>query len=460
MILRDPPPPAPGAAGPSGPVPTPMPDGDGERCRNSLHAHGAPTAPAGGGGLLGWEAERFDRATRTLGLDPAVTCALHCASRSVEVEIPLERDDGSLEVYTGYRVQHSRALGPAKGGVRFHQSVTGPEVTALARMMTWKTALAGLPFGGAKGGIPCDPTRFSSRELRRLTRGYTTGVLPLIGPDIDVLAPDLGTGPEVMSWILATAERAGRGDPRIVTGKPEILGGTRFRRKATGAGVAHVAELAYRHLGGRLDHARVAVEGFGSVGRWVAQELAERGATIVAVSDVTGGIRNPRGIDVPALIDWTFRGRPLVDHPEADAIVGSVLDTPCDIVIPAAMEGTLDAEVASRVAARLVVEAANGPTTPDAERALFDAGIPVVPDLVANAGGVISSYFEWVQNHQRLPWSESDERRRVLERLDETWRVLSGTDPHSWRTTALTTAIRRVIDAMRIAGTIPANRST
>ena len=367
---------------------------------------------------------------------------------------PLERDDGTLEVYTGYRVQHSHALGPAKGGVRYHPSVTASDVTALARLMTWKTALAGLPFGGAKGGIPCDPNSFSAGEMRRITHAYTLGILPVLGPDTDVVAPDVGTTPDVMGWMLHAAAQAGHGDRCLVTGKPEILGGSRFRAKATGVGVAHLADLAYQRCGGRIDQATVAVEGFGSVGRWAATELTVRGATIVAVADVSGGVHAAGGLDVPALVAWTAQGYPLGEYPKGDAIDGSVLETPCDIVIPAAIDGTLTADIAARVTARLVVEGANGPSTPQAEAILHAAGIAVVPDLLANAGGVISSYYEWVQNHQHLAWLEADERRRVLERLDHAWRDVAAHDPGQWRTTALTTAISRVLDGMRAAGTI------
>lgn len=426
----------------------------GERCRNSLHGHGLSLATSREGGLLDWEAARFQQAADHIGLEPALTCALHCAVRSVEVELPLERDDGSLEVYTGYRVQHSRALGPAKGGIRYHPSVGAAEVTALARLMTWKTALADLPLGGAKGGVPCQPARLSTRELRRLTHLYTVAILPVIGPDTDVLAPDLGTGPEVMGWILSSADQAGRGDPRLVTGKPEVLGGTRFRPKATGVGVAHVSDLAYQHLGGRIDRATVAIEGFGSVGGWAARELADRGARIVAVADISGGIRDPNGLDVAALIGWVADGGRLVDYPKADPYDGSVLEVPCDIVIPAAMEGTLNGETATLVTARLVVEGANGPTTPEGEAALHEQGVAVVPDLVANAGGVVSSYFEWVQNHQRLPWPETEERQRVLDRLDQMWGLLATQKPSDWRPTALTAAIGRVVEGMRAGGII------
>ena len=356
-----------------------------ERCVNSLHHHGEAPAPATGGRLLDWEAARFQEAATRLGLNRAVMCALHCAARSIEIEVPLERDDGTLEIYTGYRVQHSHALGPAKGGVRYHPSVTASDVTALARMMTWETALVGLPFGGAKGGIACEPERFSSAELRRLTRAYTGGMLPVIGPDTDVVAPDVGTNADVMGWMLHAAADAGHGDPCLVTGKPEILGGSRFRPKATGVGVAHLAALAYQHAGGRIDHATVAVEGFGSVGRWAATELADRGATIVAVADVSGGVHAARGLDVPALVAWTTQGRPLAAYANGDAIDGSVLETPCDIAIPAAIDGTLTADIAPRVTARLVVEGANGPSTPQAEAILHAAGIAVVPDLLAQS---------------------------------------------------------------------------
>ncbi|NOY56146.1 MAG: Glu/Leu/Phe/Val dehydrogenase [Actinobacteria bacterium] len=426
---------------------------EGERCRNSQHDHGtAPHQTAHGGGLLDWEAERFRRATEALGLNAAVTCVLHCAARSVEVEIPLERDDGSLEVFTGYRVQHSMALGPAKGGIRYHPDVDAAEVTALARLMTWKTALADLPFGGAKGGVPCDPAKLSARELRSLTRQYTVGMLPVIGPDTDVLAPDLGTNSTVMGWVLRAATEAGKGDLRLVTGKPVILGGTAFRAKATGVGVAHVADLAYGHLGETLEGARVAVEGFGSVGRWAAVELADRGATIVAVADVTGAVYAENGLDLQGLIEWIGRGRRLVEFPGAETLAASVLTVPCDIVIPAAMEGTLDQGVATRLSARLVVEGANGPTTPDAEATLVDKGVAIVPDIVANAGGVISSYYEWVQNHQRMSWPETDERDLVLQRLETTWNLIAGTPAEAWRIQALTIAIGRVIDAMTAAG--------
>jgi glutamate dehydrogenase (NAD(P)+) len=428
---------------------------EGERCSNSLHHHSTlPPTYHPPENLIDWEADRFHQATEALGLSPGLTCALHCANRSIEVEIPLELDNGDLVVYTGYRVQHSNALGPAKGGIRYHPDVTSGDVTALARLMTWKTALAGLPFGGAKGGVTCDPRSLSSAELRELTKHYTVGLLPVIGPDIDVVAPDLGTSPQVMGWVLQAAADAGHGDPRLVTGKPEILGGTAFRAAATGTGVAHVAHLAYEHLGGRIDQARVAVEGFGSVGRWAATEVADRGALLVGVADVTGSLHNDNGFDMTSLVEWVEAGRPLVEFPEGDPVEASVLTVPCDIAIPAAMEGTLNEEVAAAMSARLVVEGANGPTTPSAERVLADRGVAIVPDLVANAGGVVSSYFEWVQNHQRMTWPADEERRRVLEHLESTWEEVRRSPSEGWRLRALTIAIRRVVDAMVASGTI------
>ncbi len=419
-------------------------------------AQPSPGAPTG---LLAWEHERFERVTAELDLDPTTICALHCASRSLIVELPLQRDDGSMTVLTGYRVQHSNALGPAKGGTRFRAGVELDDVTALARLMTWKTALHGLPFGGAKGGVDCDPADLSARELHEVTRLYTLAILPNIGADVDVPAPDIGTNEQTMAWMLHAAAEAGRSDPAIVTGKPVILGGSLFRAASTGVGVAHVAQRAWDHLGHQITDSAVAVEGFGAVGYWAATELQQRGARIVALSDITGGVTASDGLDPAAVQAWIQAGNALVDYPDGDAVQGSILAVDCDIAIPAALEGTLTDPIARTMAAELVVEGANGPTTPSAEAILNDRGIAVVPDLMANGGGVISSYFEWAQNHQRVAWTEAEERRLVLDRLDRSWDLLAPQPFERWRTESLATAISRVTAAMALAGQVSSANS-
>ncbi len=321
------------------------------------------TAPQG---LLAWEHTRFNRITADLALPEATVCALHCATRSVTVELPLTHDDGSTAVLRGYRVQHSHTLGPAKGGTRYRPGVNLDDVTALARLMTWKTALHRLPFGGAKGGIDCDPTVLSARERHELTRCYLLAILPVIGSQVDVLAPDVGTDAQIMAWMVRTAAEAGVPDPAIVTGKPVLLGGSRFRAASTGVGVAHVAQRAWEHLGHRLDGARITIEGFGAVGSHAALELADRGARVVGLSDISGAITNTAGLDPRAVQDWVASGRDLASYPDADRFEGSVLTLECDIAIPAALEGTITDEVADGMQAQLVVEGANGPTVPSA----------------------------------------------------------------------------------------------
>jgi glutamate dehydrogenase (NAD(P)+) len=403
--------------------------------------------------LKDWESQRFETAVERLGLDDVVACALRCAHRTISVEMPLQRDDGSMVILSGYRVQHSQALGPGKGGVRYHPSVTLNDVSALARLMTWKTSLHRLPFGGAKGGVAIDPTSFTPRELRDVTRSYILGILPVIGPEVDVLAPDVGTGPTTMGWALQAAADAGKADPRIVTGKPVVLGGSQFRAAATGVGVAHITTQALETLGGSVRGTRVAIEGFGSVGLWTALELEERGAIVVGVSDITGAV-HADSIEVSGLAKWVDEGNPLTAYPDADPWEGSVLTVPTDVAIPAALEGTVTETVAEGMTARLVVEGANGPVTPDAESILASRGVPIVPDVVANGGGVISSYFEWVQNQQRTSWTERKERGRVLARLDRTWVRLTDVPSLSWRTVALDTAILRVVEALVASGNL------
>jgi len=406
-------------------------------------------------GLLAWESERFEQAAVDAGLPETVVCILRCAARIVQVELPLQRDDGAIEVFRGWRVQHSLALGPGKGGIRYHPGVHQEEVEALARIMTWKTALHDLPFGGAKGGVNCDPSTLSRRELQELTRAYTLAILPLIGEEIDVLAPDVGTSTETMGWILQAAADAGRPEPTLVTGKPVVLGGSRFRPSATGVGVAHVAGLAAETVGlGALSSCRVAIEGFGAVGRWTAVELQDRGATIVALADVTGGIHAPEGLDITAVGRWVDEGNPLAAYPDAERVEGSVLTVPCEIAIPAALQGTVTEPVVGAMEARLVVEGANGPVTPEAEAAAEEKGIVIVPDIVANAGGVIGSYWEWVQNHQRMNWDPADERSRTLTRLEHTFETVVAEDALSWRAAAMGLALRRVVEALEARGEV------
>ena len=418
---------------------------------DSLHTCRDPSAP----GLLAWEVERLDRVAETLGLDARVLCALHCAARTTIVELLVERDDGSLMVAKGYRVQHSNALGPTKGGTRYRAGLDLDDVTALARLMSWKTALHRLPFGGAKGGVDCDPAGLSARELRAITRQYTLAILPVIGPQMDVPAPDVGTNEQTMAWMQHAAAEAGVGELAIVTGKPVLLGGSPFRAASTGVGVAHVATRAWESLGRSVEGSRIAVEGFGSVGFWAAAELHDRGARIAGLSDITGPIMNASGLDPRAVQSWIQAGNRLVDYPEAEPVPTSIFSVPCDIAIPAAMENTVSEQIAATMDVALVVEGANGPTPPAAEAVLVERGIPVVPDIVANGGGVISSYFEWVQNHQHVTWAQADERRRVLEQLDQTWEHVSRSPSARWRMDALATAVRRVADAMVLSGQIP-----
>lgn len=407
-------------------------------------------------GLLAWESARFERSLSDLEVPEDVRCALRCAARSLRVEFPVMRDDGSTHMFRGFRVQHSFALGPAKGGIRFHPSVSAGEVTALARLMTWKTALHELPFGGAKGGVTCDPQSMSPRELHDLTRAYTVAILPIIGAGTDVVAPDLGTSSETMGWLLQAATDAGRPDPAIATGKPLILGGSRFRGASTGVGVTHVAMLAAEIVSIRegSQPLRVAVEGFGSVGSWAAKELHLRGESVVAVSDITGTIHNADGIDPHALADWIAGGGLLADYPQATRIDTGIFSVPCDIAIPAALEGTITTDVAINLQARLVVEGANGPVTPEAESILTERDIVIVPDILANGGGVISSYWEWAQNHQHVEWPEEKERDLTLQRLEQSFDRVVAHKARSWRAAALEIAIGRVVTGLRSRGTI------
>ncbi|HTU00506.1 MAG TPA: Glu/Leu/Phe/Val dehydrogenase, partial [Candidatus Sulfotelmatobacter sp.] len=349
---------------------------------------------------------QVEAAADKLGLDESTRRRLRACDRALVVSVPTRMDDGRLHVFTGFRVQHNNTLGPNKGGVRYHPEVTLDGISALAMLMTWKCALMGLPYGGAKGGIPCDPHAMSRGELERMTRRYTSEIFLIIGPDLDIPAPDMGTDEQIMAWMMDTySMQRGITVPGVVTGKPLLLGGSLGRREATGRGVYYVAVEAAKLIGLRLEGARVAIQGFGSVGRTVAQQLSQEGARIVAVTGSRGGRVQADGLDLPQVLRHMSQGARLEDCPVGEPLTNRELfELPCDILVPAAVPAQLTAENAGRVRARIVVEGANLPTTPEADAVLRDRGIAVVPDILANAGGVTVSYFEWVQNLQQVRW--------------------------------------------------------
>jgi glutamate dehydrogenase (NAD(P)+) len=402
--------------------------------------------------------EQFEQAADALGLHPDIRERLLEPRRSLVVNFPVRRDSGVVQEFTGYRVQHSLAIGPTKGGIRLAPGVSLGECAALAMWMTWKCALLGLPFGGAKGGVRCDPNRLSEGEVERLVRRYTAEISPIIGPDRDIGAPDMATGEREMAWIMDTySQEAGQTVPGIVTGKPETLGGTAGRGPATGLGVVFCTEALMEHLGWNLADQRVVVQGFGKVGAVIATELAKRGARIVGISDVAGGLVNESGIDVDSVVAWV-QERGFVRGFAGGDPVGrrEVLNTPCDILIPAALEQQITQENARDLDCRAIVEAANGPTTPEADRILAERGIPVLPDVLANAGGVTVSYYEWVQDIQREAWSAEDVISRLESQIRDAARRVLETDRFGdWRTAALALGIERVAEASRLRAIYP-----
>jgi glutamate dehydrogenase (NAD(P)+) len=403
---------------------------------------------------------QFARTAEVLDLEPEARTRLLEPRRALTVNFPIRMDDGTVREFTGYRVQHTLTMGPTKGGFRYAPVVSLGECAALAMWMTWKCALLGLPFGGAKGGVRCDPTELSDGELERITRRYTAELIPVIGPDRDIPAPDMGTGEREMAWLYDTYSQAmGYSVPAIVTGKPVVLGGVEARQPATGLGCVYVVEALLERLGWPMREQRFVVQGFGNVGRVAARELHAIGAPVVGVSDVTGGVVDPAGLDVEDVAAWVDSAGSLEGYPRALAVGRlEILETECDILIPAALERQITSENAGRLACRLVVEAANGPTTPEAEAILAARGIQVVPDVLANAGGVTVSYFEWVQDHQRFSWDgiELQERLRRMMRAAAI-KVWEGAEEHDvdLRTAALTVAVRRVADAGARRGIYP-----
>jgi glutamate dehydrogenase (NAD(P)+) len=358
-----------------------------------------------------WEAQaaRFDFAAKKLNLDEGLWKVLRYPSREIIVHIPVAMDNGGIEVYTGFRVQHSIARGPGKGGVRYGPDVTLDEVRALASWMTWKCAVVNIPFGGAKGGVICDPKKMSLGELERLTRRYTSELVEFIGPEKDVLAPDMNTNEQVMAWIMDTYSMHMRQTvTSVVTGKPLNIGGSRGRREATGRGLRTVCDQALRYLGMQRDGCRVVVQGFGNVGSNAANLLMEKGYRIVGIAEVDGGLYNPHGIDIHALLEYRERNSTVLGFSGAEATdPHELLLAECEILIPAATENVLTSRNADGVKARIVCEGANGPTTAVADEILAGKKIFVIPDILANAGGVTASYFEWVQDRQGLFWKES-----------------------------------------------------
>ncbi|HEY2923735.1 MAG TPA: Glu/Leu/Phe/Val dehydrogenase [Candidatus Eisenbacteria bacterium] len=400
---------------------------------------------------------QFEEAAQRLKLDPSFVQIIKEARRATIVKLPVQMDDGTFRVFTGYRVQHSIIRGPAKGGIRYHPDVTLDEVTALAAWMTWKCAVVGIPFGGGKGGIACDPSKMSLGELERLTRRYVADLIDVIGPESDVPAPDVNTNEQTMAWIMDTYSMHARHTvTSVVTGKPLELGGSAGRREATGRGVLFVIREAAEKLGMSLDGAKVVVQGFGNVGSVAADLLAKDGALLVGVSDVKGGVQNPQGLDLPALMRHLGEKKTVAGFPGGTPVEGKkILEVPCDILIPAALENQITHVNASRISARIIAEGANGPTTHQADKILNKAGVMVIPDILANSGGVTVSYFEWVQDRQGYFWREHEVNERLEHIMVTAFRdVARMADEHkvSLRVAAFMLAIKRVVDAIQLRG--------
>ncbi len=399
----------------------------------------------------------FNEAAELLDLDSGVRRILTQPSRQIIFSIPFRRDSGEIDVYTGYRVQYSFARGPAKGGVRFHPGVTLDEVTALAFWMTWKCAIVDLPFGGGKGGVTCDPNKLSRGELERITRRYAAELVEVVGPDKDVPAPDVGTTPQIMAWFMDTYSMHTRQHtPGVVTGKPVEVGGSRGRVEATGRGVSLVALAQMKEMGIDPREADIVVQGFGNVGSIAAQMFADFGSRVVGISDVTGGYYNEKGLDIGGAIAFAQEHHSLDGYRGGERVTNAqILEMPCDVLVPAALEKVLTVENAPRVQARLIVEGANGPTTPEADRIFNQRGIIVIPDIIANAGGVTVSYFEWAQDRNGYFWKESEVNDRLADVMYTNFSLIheiSATRRIPLRTAAYMLAIDRVAKAMMIRG--------
>lgn len=403
--------------------------------------------------VCGW----IDRAAAILGYDDSTAKPLKHPKRSVIVAVPVEMDDGRVEVFTGYRVQYDTARGPCKGGIRYHPAVNLDEVKALAAWMSIKCAVVDVPFGGGKGGVACDPVRLSNRELERITRRYIAEIFDIVGADKDIPAPDVGTNPQVMAWIMDTISmKRGYLEPGTVTGKPVPLGGSRGREDATGRGLVVVAREAFGVLGLRLAGARVAIQGFGNVGRHTARLLHDAGARIIALSDIAGGIHHPEGL-VPGLVsEYAQQTGSVVGYPGARTITNrELLEMDCEMLVPAALGNQITPEIAGVLGAKVIVEGANGPTTPEADEVLRLRGVVVVPDILANAGGVVVSYYEWVQDRYGYFWPETEVRARLEDKMRQAFADVGEMSERlkvDLRTAAYCLGVQRIVEARRLRG--------
>jgi glutamate dehydrogenase (NAD(P)+) len=403
---------------------------------------------------------QFDAAAEQLDLDPGLRRVLRVPQRELTVNFPVTMDDGHVEVFTGFRIQHNVSRGPAKGGIRYHQDVTRDEVRALSMWMTWKCAVVNIPYGGGKGGVIVDPKKLSLKEVEALTRRFTTEIEVLIGPERDIPAPDVNTNAQIMAWMMDTySMHAGYTVPGVVTGKPISLGGSEGRNEATARGTVFCIVEAARHLNIDLTKATVAIQGFGNAGSIAARLIAQEGATVVAVSDSTGGIHAPGGLDIAKVIGWKQEHGTVQGFPGAKDISNAeVLEVECDVLIPAALENQITPRNARNVKAKLIAEAANGPTTPEADEILYDAGKFLIPDILCNAGGVTVSYFEWVQDLNRDHWSESvvnAKLKEIMVRAFGETLAMAQREEVNMRTAAYLLAVKRVADAMEMRGLYP-----
>ncbi len=419
-----------------------------------------PVQPTAQRDLFDTAIEQFHIAADVIGLDDDMRRILEVCQTELTVNFPVEMDDGSVQVFTGHRIQHNNGPGPTKGGIRYHQDVTIGEVRALAMWMTWKCAVVGLPFGGAKGGVRVNPKLLSQSELQNLTRRYTAEISSMIGPTRDIPAPDVNTNPQIMAWLMDTySMQVGYSVPGVTTGKPLVLGGSAGRNEATGRGCVFAIESAAKALDLDLSSTRTAVQGFGNAGSIAAGLMADGGSRVVAVSDSRGGTANPAGLDLAAVHEHKRRTGSVIGFAGGEDISNrEVLEVPCEVLIPAALENQIDADNATRIQARIVAEAANGPTSPGADDILYDRGIFVIPDILANAGGVTVSYFEWVQAIQAFPWTESDVNTRMREIMDRAFAGVhetATTHGTHMRTAALVRAIGRVAEFTRVRGIFP-----